>query len=98
MRGKASPAHIASLVRAPLRKRRGRTSPFAFTSCHSERSEESPPFAERKGARGMLTVQQLPVHPPFAERKGARGMLAFARTSITTSNMWYQLLQTRFRR
>ena len=28
--------------------------PFAFTSCHSECSEESPPFAKRKGARGML--------------------------------------------
>ena len=24
------------------------------TPCHSERSEESPPFAKRKGARGML--------------------------------------------
>ena len=38
-----------------------------------------PPFAERKGARGMLTVQQLPAHPlrlaglapsPYAEAKG----------------------------
>ena len=26
------------------------------TPCHSERSEESPPFAERKGVRGMLRV------------------------------------------
>ena len=29
-------------------------SPFAFTSCHSECSEESPPFVKRKGDRGML--------------------------------------------
>ena len=50
---RASPAHIAALARAPLRKRRGRTSPFAFTSCHSECSEESPPFVKRKGDRGM---------------------------------------------
>ena len=28
-------------------------SPFAFTSCHSECSEESPPFVKRKGDRGM---------------------------------------------
>ena len=41
--------------------------------CHSERSEESPPFVERKGARGMAS-------PPFVERKGARGMLDFAAT------------------
>ena len=34
-------------------------------SCHSERGEESPPFVERKGARGMLTFQQLAVHPPL---------------------------------
>ncbi len=38
---RASPAHIAPLVRAPLRKRRGRA---------------YPPFAERKGARGMHLV------------------------------------------
>ena len=28
-------------------------SPFAPRPCHSERSEESPPFAKRKGAGGM---------------------------------------------
>ena len=66
---RASPAHIASLVRAPLRFAKGAyTSPFATATCHSqhtarhserpsvipERSEESTPFAKRKGARGML--------------------------------------------
>ena len=102
---------------------------FPASPCHSERSEESPPFAKRKGpggcsqfnncqriprshrcarsrpltqAKGAWVAENHGNHgskpPPFAERKGARGMLAFARTSITTSNMWYQLLQTRFRR
>ena len=30
--------------------------PFAFTSCHSERSEEPPPFAKRKGPGGCTHV------------------------------------------
>ena len=70
-RDSAFPAHIASLVRAPLRKRRGRTyflschsqHPHSLRAfpCHSERSEKSPPFAKRTGARGM------PCHPINAE-------------------------------
>ena len=28
----------------------------SLRACHSERSEESPPFAERKGARGMPAI------------------------------------------
>ena len=58
---RASPANIASLVRVPLRKRRGWGLPsplwipaFAGMTCN-------PPFVERKGARGMLIS-------PFAER------------------------------
>ena len=35
--------------------------PFAFTPCHSERSEEPPPFAPRKGARGMHTSNPRPL-------------------------------------
>ena len=31
------------------------TKSFRATPCHSEHSEESPPFAQRKGARGMPT-------------------------------------------
>ena len=65
----------------------------------------APPYASEGGVGGGKSWQSFPHHgnhgskpPPFAERKGDRGMLAFARTSITTSNMWYQLLQTRFRR
>ena len=46
---KSFPALAQSL---PLRTR---TLSFRATSCHSERSEESPPFAKRKGARGMPT-------------------------------------------
>ena len=35
-----------------------KTSTLAFTPCHSEHSEESPPFAPRKGARGMPGSQE----------------------------------------
>ena len=63
----------------------------SLRACHSERSEESSPFAERKGARGMLTVQQLPAHPlrlaslaasPYAEAKGTgRSIMAIIPSS-----------------
>ncbi len=51
---RALPAHIASLVRAPLRSAKGAytSTPFALTmSFRAERGIS--PFAERKGARGM---------------------------------------------
>ena len=50
--------------------------------CHSEHSEESPPFAERKRARGCpmpfrsatRNLSPFAQSPPFVERKGVRGM------------------------
>ena len=54
---RASPAHIAPLVRAPLRKRRGRTPPpSAFTPCHSEAERGISPLTLREG--GMSIFQR----------------------------------------
>ena len=40
----------------------------SVTPCHSERSEEPPPFAERKGARGMLCQLLASPVPPCIPR------------------------------
>ncbi len=62
----AHPLRLAALAASPYSEAKGT-------------GRENPPFAERKGARGMLTVQQLPAHPlrlaslaasPYAEAKG----------------------------
>ena len=40
--------------------------PFAFTPCHSERSEESPPPSpSARGSGGCLTATSPPRHPPL---------------------------------
>ena len=53
---RASPAHIAPLVRAPLRKRRGRgwRKIMAIIPPSWQSWFKISPFAKRKGARGML--------------------------------------------
>ena len=65
-----SPAHIATLVRAPLRKRRGRTLPLAFNTCHSEphlsfRAERgiSPLRVSVRGLGGCSQSKNCHFHP-----------------------------------
>ena len=58
--------------------------PFAFTPCHSERSEEPPPFAPRKGARGMHTSNPQ----SFPRRRESRGMYGRGNIMAIISKSW----------